>query len=212
MNKKNRCTQCKRYFPSDEMIITNVGKFHNEECRKEYSRSDKAIGKAISYAKKQQQFKDREDKRKAKAQEKAEKTAHQNRKKDVKPIKWWQDTLQALVNQFVMQVRDKGMSCCTCASPDANECGHWHSRGARPDIRYNLKNLAPQCHSCNVYKSGNKAEYDKYIVERWGVDVFDDLNMQQQTLKDQLPHWSDYEVEIKRYRGLLREAGVKPCR
>lgn len=195
-NSRRKCGYCGERKKAEDMFIFGPQAFCNRD----------------HYIENQVKNKDKLIKKGREIQAKQERKAHQQRKKEVKPLKWWQDTLQALVNQWVMQVRDKGKPCATCGNPEAKECGHWHSRGSRPDIRYNLYNLAPQCHVCNVYKSGNKAEYDKYIVQRWGLDVFVDLNKQTKTLKDQFPHWTDYELEIKHYRNLLREHGIKPCR
>lgn len=189
-NTKRRCPCCKKYNRVEDGVLINNSLFCSIECATSYAYKNKGNGKAKL--------------------EKAKREANRLRKKEVKPLKYWQDKLQSLVNQYVMQVRDKGLPCCTCGNPKANECGHWHSRGARPDIRYHLQNLAPQCHACNVYKSGAKAEYNEYIKERWGMDVFNDLNQVGKSLKEQFPHWTDYEEEIARYRKLLRESGVKP--
>lgn len=141
--------------------------------------------------------------------------AHRERKKDVKPLKYWQDKLQAVVNQWIVHVRDKEKPCCTCGanSPDIKyDAGHYRSRGACPELRYELFNIHKQCSvNCNQYGSGMRAEYRDFITAVYGAGKLEWLDGNHPPLKQRFPHWSDYEAEILRYRKMLRDAGFKPC-
>lgn len=126
------------------------------------------------------------------------------------------DKLQDLVNQYVVQVRDVDKPCCTCGTTSQSvqyAAGHYRSRGACQELRFNLFNIHKQCNvKCNKYGSGMRSEYRDFIVETYGQDMLDWLDGSHDKLKAQLPDADAIESEIARYRKLLRDAGVKPKR
>ena len=124
----------------------------------------------------------------------------------------WYAKLQVVVNQWVLY-RDRNDPCCTCGTTNdvKFDAGHFHTRKARPDIRFELTNIAKQCSvRCNVHGSGMRNEMEKFIAGKYGADHIDFLNRIQPSLKDQFPNWQDVEAEIKRYREMLRDVGVRP--
>lgn len=202
-NRKRKCKSCDAKLPACDGYIVGVNFVCSKECGFELANKALQKGREKQLAKANKEL----------ARKQKEATAkHRERKKEVKLLKWWQDTLQALVNQFVMQVEKKGEPCVSCGNPNPTEAGHFLSRGAHPNKRYLVNNIFPQCHECNVYKSGNAGEYEKTLIARFGIEFVDDVKSYNVPLKEQFPHWKDYENEIKLYRKLLRENGVKPCR
>lgn len=126
------------------------------------------------------------------------------------------DKLQDLVNQYVVQVRDFDKPCCTCGATSQSvqyAAGHYRSRGACQELRFNLLNIHKQCNvKCNKYGSGMRSEYRDFIVETYGQEKLDWLDGSHEKLKVQLPDSESIDAEIARYRKLLREAGIKPKR
>lgn len=148
----------------------------------------------------------KEESRKFKAETKRRKKALRSRTE-------WFDILQVLVNQYVLY-RDRNEPCCTCGTtkPDVKyDAGHYRSRGACQELRFELTNIHKQCSvTCNVHGSGKRAEYNEFIKEKYGEDHYNWLIGPHPTLKEQFPHWEDIEKECQRYRKLLREVGIKP--
>ena len=125
----------------------------------------------------------------------------------------WYNRLQTLVNQYVLHVRDVGKPCCTCGTTNniKYDCGHCFTKKARPDIRFDLSNLAKQCSiQCNVHGSGMRHEYKLFIVDTYGPLELMRLERVGRPLKEQFPNWQDIEKEIIRYRAILRSNGVRP--
>ena len=205
-NRKRKCKNCERQDRAKEGFVVGVNWVCSKECAFELG------NKALNKARERQKQKDKQ------VQAKIKRKASENnrkRKKDVKPLKEWQDKLQKLVNQYVVHVRDKDKPCCTCGTtaPDIKyDAGHYRTRKAAPELRYELTNIHIQCsQQCNVFGSGMRAEYREFIKGVYGSDHLEWLDGKHPSLKDRFPHWSDYEREIVRYRGLLRENGIKPC-
>ncbi len=78
---------------------------------------------------------------------------------------------------------DFGMcSCVTCGayypwnSLQMN-AGHFVSRKCRTTIFMEV-NCHPQCVKCNKHLGGNAAEYERYMVKRFGRDVVDGLKQE----------------------------------
>lgn len=203
-NRKRKCKNCDAKIPACDGFIAGVSFVCSSDC---------AFQLAVKERDKQRQKQAAKAELKAKKEQAKERSETAERKKSLKKITYWQKLLRDLVQQYVLHVRDKGAKCCTCSNPIATEAGHYLSVGSRIELQFELTNIHPQCHECNVYKSGNRAEYDKFIMAKYGVDHFDKLNCNDwPDLKELFPTWQDYESEIKRYRKLLRENGVTPRR
>lgn len=125
------------------------------------------------------------------------------------------DKLQDLVNQWVVNVRDKDEGCITCGkkSDVKYDAGHYRTRGACPELRYELTNIHKQCSvNCNQHASGARLEYRDAILNKYGKDHLDWLDGPHPKLKDILPDNDAIEEQIKRWRVMLRYAGLKPRR
>ena len=201
---KCRCVACKKYFPKDDMMTLPVGALCSQVCVHALieSKREKSLKQAIKYNKAQ-----------ANKRLKAYKKETVRLKKTIKTRTKWYNDLQSLVNQYVTKVRDKDKGCCTCGKTNdvKYDAGHCFTRAARPDIRFDLRNIHKQCSvNCNQHGSGMVNEYKQFIVKSYGQDELDRLTLEGKPLKERFHHWSDIEDEIIRYRKLLRDNGIKP--
>lgn len=101
---------------------------------------------------------------------------HREKLADSKPLSHWLDLTQRVVNAFVLQ-RDADKPCisCGCWEAMAWDAGHYLSRGARPELRFVLANIAKQCASCNRHKGGNQIQYRAGLVARLGLPTVEAL-------------------------------------
>lgn len=204
---KSKCKWCEGRLETANGIKTPLGFFCNYDHAMKYGLDNKEKGRKKLIAKRKQE-------KQVKAKAEREKTTQ--RKKELKTRKQWLDQLQKLVNQYVTKVRDVNEPCCTCGTTNPNikyDAGHFFTRAARPDIRFEITQIHLQCSvQCNQYGSGMRKEYAEFIINKYGQEHLDWLTdeSQHKSLKEQFPHWSDIEKEILRYRKLLRDNGIKP--
>jgi hypothetical protein len=64
-------------------------------------------------------------------------------------------------------------------------------------MRYDLRNLRPQCYSCNINKSGNWLAYENHLKQD-GIDT-DELKRINQETKGESYRLDWYEEKIKEY-------------
>ncbi len=116
----------------------------------------------------------------------ARKEAAEHRQKlaDVKPLQHWLKLTEGVVNHFI-QARDKGKPCISCGTRRTVqwEAGHFLSVGARPELRYEARNINLQCHRCNVQISGNQAAYRIGLVDKIGEAAVQELEGPHPTAK-----------------------------
>lgn len=107
-----------------------------------------------------------------------EKQAREHRAKlaDSKPLAHWLELTQRVVNAYVL-ARDAEKPCisCGCWQAFAWDAGHYLSRGARPELRFELTNIHKQCAACNRHKGGNQVQYRLGIVARIGAPAVEAL-------------------------------------
>lgn len=80
---------------------------------------------------------------------------------------------QKAFNEFI-RLRDSGLPCVSCDKP-ADWHGQWHashfhSVGARPDLRFNEDNCHKSCSQCNLWLSGNLTKYKISLILRIGEE------------------------------------------
>lgn len=195
---KRKCPYCKAYNKPEEGFMLNNRLY----CSLEH---------AVAYGKKTAP--------KAKGKrEKALRAENKARKMDLKPRGYWYKKLQLVVNQWVVQVRDKNKPCCTCGTSDPNikyDAGHrYHAgRGGGDRRRFEPKNIHKQCSMiCNHHGSGMPAEYDRFLDANYGEGTAEWLREEtnHKTLKEQFPNTEDIKNEISRYKELLKSEGLTP--
>ncbi len=156
-------------------------------------------------------------------------------KEKLKSIADWEREAQTEINRYV-RARDHGKPCVSCDKPydevmaeqgwktgGAWDCGHWRTRAAAPQLRFNLYNMHSQCKSCNAGsgKYGRKAEsvgqgYDRIITERLGAERVEWLRNYNEPSKKELMCRVDYieylkrikKIFAKRYRQCARRKGL----
>ena len=73
------------------------------------------------------------------------------------------------------------VQCYTCNTIDHwknMHCGHfWHNK-----LDFDERNLRPQCSQCNVFKSGNLAEYATKLTKEIGVEGMQKLRLNSNTI------------------------------
>lgn len=101
--------------------------------------------------------------------------------------------LWKLVSRYVKD-RD-GNTCFSCGkgglSGNGWHAGHLFPAGSSALIRWEPKNLAPQCFHCNINLGGNGAAYAQRFIERYGIDEFQRLSK----LSREMKAWKPYEIE-----------------
>jgi hypothetical protein len=140
------------------------------------------------------------------------------RKKALVTRPQWFTRLQKVKNQYVVHVRDKDLPCFTCGTTSQSikyDCGHYiHAGSGGGDRRRFVDiNLHKQCSvQCNQHGGGMPEVYAQVITSTYGLEKLTWLKAEvnHPTLKELFPHWTDIEIEINRYRKLLRDNGLKP--
>ncbi len=101
---------------------------------------------------------------------------HAVKKKELKdndkPLR--EKAAQAAFNAFV-RFRDNSSSCISCGRHHTGQyhAGHYRSRGAHPELRFEELNCHKQCAPCNNYLSGNISNYRPALIEKIGQDKVD---------------------------------------
>ena len=159
---KYKCKWCEDRVETAEGIKTPIGFFCNHNHAIKYGLENKEKGRKKLIAKRKQE---------KQVKTKLEREMATQRKKELLTRTQWLNKLQSLVNQYVTKVRDVNQKCCTCDKAtfaSSFDAGHFLTRGARSDIRFELTNIHKQCVSCNQYNGGRPKEYAEFIVKkRW---------------------------------------------
>jgi hypothetical protein len=142
MKGRKRCKQCKSLY----MPFLSTQLCCGPQCAVLYAR-EKGTGIEVS-----------------------RKRAMRERREAARPLKYWQDRTQTTVNAYV-RLRDRDLPCISCGKKTGAKmnAGHWRSRGARPDIRYDAEtNIFLQCEHCNTYRSGHIQGFREGLIAKYG--------------------------------------------
>jgi len=83
---------------------------------------------------------------------------------------------------------DSGIGqCCTCGKVIQiryADAGHFIGRGlgGKSGVYFDARNINLQCKGCNAFKQGAPHEYRKFMLEKYGQEVIDELER-----KDKIP-------------------------
>lgn len=149
-NSKRKCKHCKEYTLAKDGVIVPAGFFCSFDHATQFAQSR---AKPIA--------------------ERMAKRELAERKKALKPLKWFESQAQAAVNEYV-RLRDRLDGCISCHMP-ADYKGQWHashlySRGESSALRFNLWNIHKSCAQCNSHKSGNISEYKPRAIAKIGEE------------------------------------------
>jgi len=102
---------------------------------------------------------------------KIEKMEQRKAKENLKSKSQWLAEAQKEFNKFI-RLRDHREGCISCGSNDDHikyDAGHYKSRGAHPELRFDESNVAKQCSmNCNMKLSGNIIEFRKGLFIKIG--------------------------------------------
>ena len=157
--KKRKCACCKNRFNVDGMIVTPLQAF----C---------SMAHAIEYSRREAPTVRRKRVRKDKREYLADNLPHQ--------LKLTQTACNRLV-----RLLDEGRCCVSCNKSwaDTFHAGHFKTRGAHPELRFDLRNIHGQCAGCNLAADRRKSmersvmeSYEANLVQRYGQALVDYLN------------------------------------
>jgi hypothetical protein len=109
---------------------------------------------------------------------KALRRADRQRRIDIRTVSEWKRLLQAEFNKFIRN-RDAHLPCVSCGTTNpkhtgrggAWDCGHYLSRGSRPELRFSEQNCAKQCKKCNSFGSGRVQDYRLELIKRTSLET-----------------------------------------
>ena len=115
--------------------------------------------------------------------------------------------LDKIFSQYIRQkyADDNGyVHCVTCGTVHhwkKIQAGHFHSRRYL-SIRWDEKNVFPQCVSCNIYKQGEQVKMYQYIDKIFGKSTLEMLEIKKNNICKMGKF--EYEVLIKHYTEKLK--------
>lgn len=173
---KYKCKFCGEYFPAGSVIKLPAGRFCTYQHATEFGRQqvEKKKAKAAAAAKKIEQ--DRK-----KANFKAKRDFNRN------DLRWQHKQTQLVFNRMrkleeLLWFKEHGLEpvCISCGKPLGNDqwcAGHFKTRGAQSNLRYDPKNVYLQHNKyCNMELSGdiagtkNTMGYRKGLIHRFGEE------------------------------------------
>lgn len=117
------------------------------------------------------------------------------------PIKKLKNLLWKLTSKYVRTIESNCYTCGKFLPYEDRQAGHYWSVGGHQSTRYDLMNIHTQCCACNLYKSGNLAEYAPHLIKDYGIDAFMALQVQAKTARKFTD--IDYNVMIDNIKNLL---------
>lgn len=75
------------------------------------------------------------------------------------------------------------------------DAGHYISRDNKR-MRWDERNVWPQCRSCNRFHEGRKDEYALFLIKRFGPDILEELS------KDK---WIPYKIDDLQLEEMCKE-------
>lgn len=114
----------------------------------------------------------RQKEREAEVAAKAERKATRAQREALKPRSKWMAEAQQAFNTYV-RLRDElaGLPCVSCLRHHKGswDAGHYLTRGARPELRFDEQNCWRQCVPCNQHLHGNLVLYRLELLMRIGA-------------------------------------------
>ena len=118
--------------------------------------------------------------------------------------------LRANLWELCKQITRKryGFTCYTCdkSLENGSQCHTGHfipSAVGGVYLRYDLRNLRPQCYHCNINLGGNGSMYYRKMVEREGQEYVDGIFEDKKKLTK--ADWVFYQMKIEEYAEILKK-------
>lgn len=130
-------------------------------------------------------------------------------KKKQKSISALKKKLWGLTRQIIFKVY--GNNCFTCGAKGLSganlQCGHFiPSSTCGAFLRYDFRNLRPQCFRCNIHGGGQGAEYYKNMVKTKGQAYVNQLFKDKNVIVKADVDW--YQGKIDLYTGYLESYDI----
>ena len=138
------------------------------------------------------------------ARERKHKAETKTRKDKIKSKTEWLNEAQTAFNAYVRE-RDRlmGLGCISCGvtKPDIQyHAGHYRTRKAAPQLRFDEDNVHRQCATCNNHLSGNLIKYRMVLQFRIGdkdLERIENDNSQARfTIEDAKRIKADYKAKL----------------
>lgn len=126
-------------------------------------------------------------------------------KTDIMTLKDWIKIAQVHFNNYIRE-RDKGSVCISCQKPPKKvNAGHFFNANNHWNVRFDEDNVHLQCESCNTYLSGNLIEYRANLINKIGVEKFEELEQKARITRkftiDEVKQISDnYKEKLKQLK------------
>lgn len=180
--RRKRCKQCKKLFTPTRDMQPNC----SFECDMNYVNNKDNLKNLIDNGKKNR----------AKEINKKKREFKQNEKSKLK------EKAQITFNRFI-RLRDKYLPCISCGRVNNVKwnAGHFKSAGQNPNLRFNELNVHKQCEHCNMWLSGNLAEYRVNLIIKIGLENVEALERDKSVKKYSIDDYkniiSEYNLKIK---------------
>lgn len=108
-----------------------------------------------------------------------------------------------------------GNECYTCPKKNL-EGSNWHTGHFLPKascgalLKYDLRNLRPQCYNCNLNLGGNGAEFMRKMIIREGQEYVDQLFAERTSAP--IKAYAHYELLIAQYQLILEDLDAQSNR
>lgn len=131
---------------------------------------------------------------------------YRKEKEKIKTIKTVYVEEQKSINAYVRE-RDKGKGCISCDSPEYQEAGHFFAIGSKYQcnpFRLDARQIMGQCTHCNHFVGGgNRAGYERGIIERYGQEYLDNLYKLKYDADNNPERWT--KEDIRQYGKVYRK-------
>jgi hypothetical protein len=104
------------------------------------------------------------------ARERLERKETLKRKERIKTLTEWLTEAQTAFNAYIRK-RDAGLGCVSCGTMSNSiqyHAGHYRTRKAAPQLRFDETQVWLQCATCNNHLSGNLINYRRELIRRIG--------------------------------------------
>jgi len=127
-------------------------------------------------------------------------------KKKSKTLPKLKKELQLVFNAFIRK-RDEGKPCISCGQFNTLQAGHYFAVGGYDGLRFNQFNCNGECVGCNCFNESHLIGYGENLIEKIGLEKYDQLKQQAKDYKMNGYKFSRSELTelIKVYKQKLKE-------
>lgn len=105
--------------------------------------------------------------------------------------------------EFSKYIRQRDKQCFTCGSKNNLQAGHFiKASQAYNYFNFNEVNVNAQCYRCNIALDGNYIEYTLRMIDKYGINIFQELREENLKFKLVKPTKSGYLEFRDKYKEL----------